>query len=91
VAVDDDEIRSLLKRLGRKHPSGGTVVERAAILAEGADFEAVMAWITAHRGEPEAQVPKAATGGLYGSRASESGAVEARTPARFVLPADALQ
>jgi hypothetical protein len=33
--VDDDAIRSLATRLGRAYPSGGTVIERAAILAEG--------------------------------------------------------
>ena len=44
--MDDDAIRSLLTRLGRAHPSGGTVIERAAILAEGADFDVVMAWIS---------------------------------------------
>jgi hypothetical protein len=58
TAVDDDAIRSLLTRLARAHPSGGTVIERAAILAEGADFDAIMAWIVARGGEPEATVSK---------------------------------
>jgi hypothetical protein len=31
---NDDEIRALLSRLSRRHPSGGTVIERAAIMAE---------------------------------------------------------
>jgi Aldo/keto reductase family len=53
--VDDDAIRALLTRLARAHPSGGTVVERAAILAEGADFDAVIAWVRAHGGQPEAR------------------------------------
>jgi hypothetical protein len=47
-SVDDDAIRALVTRLARPHPSGGDVIERAAILAEGADLAAVMAWITAH-------------------------------------------
>jgi hypothetical protein len=35
--VDDDAIRTLVTRLSRPHASGGAVIERAAILAEGAD------------------------------------------------------
>jgi len=31
---NDDEIRALLSRLSRRHPSGGTVIER--VLAAGA-------------------------------------------------------
>jgi hypothetical protein len=88
--VDDDPIRSVVKRLGRKHPSGGTVIERAAILAEGADFEAVMAWIEAHGGRPEATVTKTPTSGLHGARGQSDDAGPARPPSRFVLPADAL-
>jgi hypothetical protein len=89
--VDDDAIRSLLTRLGRAHPSGGTVIERAAILAEGPDFEALMAWIVAHGGKPEMAVPKAARSGLHGSRRHDSGRSEPRTPSRFVLPPGALR
>ena len=89
--MDDDAIRTLVKRLGRPDPSGGTVIERAAILAEGADFEAIMAWIIAHGGEPEAAVATATRSGLHGSRLHDSGGTEARTPSRYVLPADALR
>lgn len=89
--VGDDAIRVLLRRLARRHPSGGTVIERAAILAEGADFEAITAWIVARGGEPEETVgSSAARRGLHGSRLHDSGGAEARTPARFVLPAGAL-
>ena len=86
--MDDDTIRFLLKRLARPHPSGGTVIERAAILAEGADFDAVMAWIVAHGGQPEERAVVAAGRGLHSAR-SDSGA-GSQTPRRFVLPADAL-
>ena len=51
--VEDVEISALLTRLGRPHASGGVVIERAAILAAGADFPAVMDWITSHDGTPE--------------------------------------
>ena len=89
--VDDLAIRLLVTRLARPHPSGGTVIERAAILAEGADFEAVMAWIVANGGIPEATLPKASTSGLHGSRVRDTGGSERRTPSRFVLPAGALR
>jgi hypothetical protein len=85
--VDDDAIRSLVKRLGRAHPSGGIVIERAAVLAEGAEFDVVMRWILAHGGEPEAAAPSTASSGLHGMRGGPS----ERAPAsRFVLPPDAL-
>jgi hypothetical protein len=88
--VDDDAIRALVTRLARPYPCGGEVIERAAILAEGADFAAVMAWITAHAGIPEARVGAAPTHGLHGSRLGDSDRAEARTPLRFILPAGAL-
>jgi hypothetical protein len=81
----------MVTRLGRKHPSGGTVIERAAILAEGADFDAVMAWILAHGGRPEVTVKKAPSSGLHGARGQGEGASSARPPSRFILPADALR
>ena len=89
--MDDDAIRSLLTRLARAHPSGGSVVERAAILAEGADFDAVIAWVTAHGGVPEARAAKASTSGLHGSRVHHAGNADVRVPSRFVLPAGVLR
>jgi hypothetical protein len=88
--MDDDAIRALLTRLARPHASGGEVIERAAILAEGADFAAVMTWITAHAGVAEAQAATSPRHGLHGSRLSSSSGAELRTPLRFVLPAGAL-
>ena len=89
--MEDDAIRRLVTRLARPHPSGGKVVERAGILAEGADFAAVMAWIVAHGGEPEATAVSAApSGGLHGGRLTHSGTAQARLPLRFVLPAGEL-
>ncbi len=89
-AVDDDAIRALVTRLARPHLSGGEVIERAAILAEGADFAAVMAWIVAHAGQPETTVSAGPRSGLHGSRLGGGGGAESRTPLRFVLPAGAL-
>ena len=88
--VDDDTIRALVTRLARPHSSGGDVIERSVILAEGACSTEVIAWITAHAGTPDATVLGAAKPGLHGSRLSASGATESRTPRRYVLPAGAL-
>jgi hypothetical protein len=86
------DVRALLARLGRPHVSGGTVVERAALLAEGADFDATMAWILAHGGEPEdAVVAAAPQGGLHGSRRDSLARPGRRTPQRYVLPPGALK
>ena len=89
--MEDDEIRALVTRLARPHASGGDVVERAAIVAEGGDFAAVMAWITAHAGEPETTVAAVREGGLHGGKFNDRSASEPPTPSRFVLPAGALR
>jgi hypothetical protein len=89
--MEDEEIKTLVTRLARPRPGGGTVVERSQILAEGADFTAVMKWIVDHGGEPEETAAAAPKGGLYGARLSDSGGGSAtRQPSRFVLPAAAL-
>lgn len=88
--MNDPEITSLVTRLSRPHPSGGVVIERAAILASGADFPAVMEWITAHAGAPDVPVTTSRGGGLHGSRIKDGNASPARAPLRFVLPAAAL-
>ena len=88
--MDDLEINALLTRLSRPHASGGVVIERAAILAAGADFPAVMDWITAHDGTPDVAVSEPRSGGLHGSRITAGASTTSRVPLRFVLPAGAL-
>jgi hypothetical protein len=88
--MDDDAIRELVTRLARPHPSGGEVIERAVILAEGGDSAAVMAWITDHAGVPEAAVASAPRAGLHGARLSGGVGAKPKAPLRFVLPAGAL-
>lgn len=85
--MDDDAICALVTRLARPHPSGGKVIERSVMLAEGTDFPAIMDWIIAHGGKPESTPPAAPSRGLHGPRGSGA---EEQTPLRFVLPADAL-
>lgn len=88
--VEETAIRTLLTRLARPHPSGGKVVERAAILAEGADFPEVMEWIVAHAGKPDTAVSAVKAQGLHGARMEESAGSENRKALRYVLPANAL-
>jgi hypothetical protein len=83
---NDEEIRALLSRLSRHHPSGGSVIERAAIVAEGADSAAVVAWILDHEGEPEVAAVASSKRGRHSARIGSAD----RAPARYVLPAGAL-
>jgi hypothetical protein len=87
VGSEDDATRAVVTRLARRHPSGGRVIERAAILAEGADCAAVVAWITAHRGVAEVAAP-ATRAGLHSPRLDDPLGAAQRAPARYVLPAD---
>jgi hypothetical protein len=88
-SAGDEAIRVLVKRLSRPHPSGGVVIERATILAEGSTATAVLGWIADHDGAPEHAAPASAGGGLHGPRPISGGAVAGK-PLRYVLPAGAL-
>jgi hypothetical protein len=85
----EDPIRATVARLARPHHSGGAIIERAAILAEGSGSTAILAWIADHAGEPEVAAPAAPVRGLYGSGFG-GGVTGPRGPARYVLPAGAL-
>jgi hypothetical protein len=85
--MEDEEIRRLVARLARPHRSGGDVIERAAILAEGADAATVVGWITDHGGRPEATEGRRAAAGLHSSRITPSATAPVR---RYVLPAGQL-
>ena len=89
AAIDDDAIRTLVTRLSRPHPSGGDVIERAAILAEGAESAAILTWIAAHAGEPEDLVSGTSARGLHNAR-NDRGRATSRMPLRYVLPPGAL-
>ena len=84
----DVAMRALMVRLARPHPSGGGVVERASLLAEGADFTAALAWIEANGGRPEHDSTPRAARGLHSPRLS---ARAGERCSRFVLPAAALR
>jgi hypothetical protein len=87
--ADDATIRAVVKRLSRPHPSGGAVIENAAIMAEGSDSAAIVEWVLAHAGEAEVAAPSKPKRGLYGT--GFGGAVtKPHSPARYVLPPGAL-
>ena len=82
-----DETAALVKRLARPHTSGGMVIERSVILAEGASSAAIMTWISEHDGVADSTTPSTHSQGLHGSRANAP--LQAAPPQRFVLPARA--
>jgi hypothetical protein len=84
--VNDLEITTLVTRLSRPHPSGGTVIERAAILASGGDYPAIMDWIVARSGTPETASATSRGRGLHGSRINDGDRPASQQPLRFVLP-----
>ncbi len=84
--MDDDAIRTLVARLSRPDGSGGGVIERATILAEGTDSTAILAWIHAHDGQPEALAPAAPGRGVHSARLSSVVGTGSAAPRRYVLP-----
>ena len=86
--MNELEITALIKNLSRPHPSGGVVIERAAILAAGRDSSEIIDWIITHSGTPE--TPAARGRGLHGSRISADRDRVSSHPTRFVLPANTL-
>ncbi len=85
---ESDAIRAIVKRLARPHASGGDVIERAAVLAEGTSSTAIIRWIEDHDGLPEEIAAAAATPGLHGAR--RDGLRTAAQTRRYVLPAGVL-
>lgn len=86
--MNDLEITTLIKTLSRPHPSGGVAIERAAIIAAGADSQQVIDWIVTHSGEPE--TPAARSLGLHGAGINAGDNRILLKPSRFVLPAGVL-
>lgn len=86
--MDDAAIRDIVVRLSRPHPSGGKVIERAAIVAEGEGAAEVVDWIIGRAGQGEATSPGRA-GGLHGARLAGSARSDG-PPLRYILPAGAL-
>ena len=86
--MNDTEITAIIKNLSRPHPSGGVVIERAAILAAGSDSPEIIDWIITHSGTPE--TPTARGRGLHGSRITGEEQRVSSHPTRFILPANTL-
>ena len=86
--MNELEITTVIKNLSRPHPSGGVVIERAAILAAGADSPQIIDWIITPSGEPEEPIVRSR--GLHGARITSGSIGATAHPTRFVLPADTL-
>jgi hypothetical protein len=82
-----DETAALVRRLARPHASGGMVIERSVILAEGANSAAILSWISEHDGIADSTALSTRSRGLHGSRANTP--PQAAPAQRFVLPASA--
>jgi hypothetical protein len=86
--MQDEEIRTVIARLARPRASGGFVIGRAALLAEGTDFPAIREWIIDHGGTPDVpQLSQSSHAGLHGARQSSN--IGERAP-QYILPADVL-
>jgi hypothetical protein len=88
--MDEDAIRTLVGRLARPDASGGVVVERSVIRAQGNDSAAIIDWILAHSGVPDSTAAASARAGLHGPRTDRLEDPSTRPALRFVLPAGAL-
>jgi hypothetical protein len=86
-----DATGELVRRLSRPHDSGGRVIERSVILAEGAESGAILGWITDHDGVGDSSQATARSGGLHGERTKASAASTGGPARRFVLPASAFE
>jgi len=85
----EEAIGKLVERLSRPHGSGGRVIERSVILAEGASSQAILGWISEHDGVGDSSRPAARTQGLHGADRQAATAPEDGPARRFVLPAAA--
>ena len=85
--VTTDPIAVLVRRLARPHASGGMVIERSVILAEGTNSAAILSWISDHDGIADSTVASTRSHGLHGP--GFAAAQQAAPVRRFVLPARA--
>lgn len=82
----DDDIRVVVDRLSRPHRSGGRVIERASILAEGLCSSAVLEWLGDHDWTPEEDAPKVMARGGSGLHGSRDNGSRNQMPRRYISP-----
>ncbi|MDX6479784.1 MAG: hypothetical protein QOG85_294 [Gaiellaceae bacterium] len=88
--MDDTTIDHIVRRLARPTKSGGHVIERAAVLAEGAHFADIEAWIIKSGGEPEVLEDAGSTGGVHMGRERSGRIRDDVVPVRYLLPSGSL-
>ena len=86
--MDEEEIRTLVRRIARRRSAGGWTVERATLLAHGSAVNDIEAWILRVGGIAESAAPKKGAG-LYADRVTEREASRKPAPLRYVLPQEA--
>ena len=88
----DQDIRALVARLSRPNGTGGRVIERAAIMAEGSRSAEILDWLALASWKPEeAEVSTTYRdgGGLHGvRRESDRRDARAAVPRRYVSPSE---
>ncbi len=89
TANDTDAIGVIVKRLARPHPSGGTVIDRPVILAEGIRSTAILAWIADHGGAPDSTLAHSQSKGLHSPGPAGGLGRQATQARRYILPAHA--
>lgn len=88
--IDEAAIREIVVRLARPLESGAHTIDRAAILAEGADCAEIEAWIVREGGEPRTNAASARGRGLHADREHTRSSPDGAAPSQYVLPASAL-
>jgi hypothetical protein len=87
----DEDIATTVARLSRPMRGGRRVIERAAIMAEGSNSEAILEWLVAASWTPEdvgAGSGAPVGGGLHGLRRdADRDRARGGTPRRYVSPA----
>jgi hypothetical protein len=82
-----DAVGAVVRRLARPHASGGTVIERSVIIAEGSGSAEILSWISAHDGVADSTAAGgAARTGLHGAQLSSAVRRDDAPARRFVLP-----
>jgi hypothetical protein len=88
---DDAAIAARVRRLCRPHSSGGTVIERSVILAEGSSAASMLEWIEDHDGVGDSTAVGVRHSGLHGARGAALAQAGGGPAKRFVLPPGAFE
>jgi hypothetical protein len=89
--TDEQMVRELVTRLSRQDRRGASVIERAAILAEGANTKSIVNWIPRPRGTTRGAGFCRRPRGACTVDAYRAGKHDNVAPRRYVLPPGVLR